>query len=123
MNKKLARYFLVLIDKDLQFSFNGMGIPSGICEWLENQLIQGNYDKVKEFIQKRYAELENASKKKRKFKIMTVKEWCDKTNCKKCEYCKDSAFCDYLQFNGIITKMSNTPYKTKAGKYILVEVK
>lgn len=55
---------------------------------------------------------------------MTVKEWCDKTNCKKCEYCKDSAFCEYLQFNEIIImEMSNTPYKTKDGKYILIEVK
>lgn len=68
--------------------------------------------------------LEKINKKKRKLKIMTVKEWCDKTNCKKCEYCKDSAFCEYLQLNEIIImKMSNTPYKTKAGKYILVEVR
>lgn len=74
-------------------------------------------------LKQRVAELEKP-KKKRKFKIMTVKEWCDKTNCKKCEYCKDSAFCEYLQFNEIIImKMSNTPYKTKAGKYILIEVK
>lgn len=64
------------------------------------------------------------SKKKRKFRVMTVKERCDKANCKKCEYCSDSVFCDYLQFNGItMMKMSNTPYKTKAGKYILIEVK
>lgn len=64
------------------------------------------------------------SKKKHKFRVMTVKEWCDKTNCKKCEYCQDSIFCDYLQFNGITEmKMSNTPYKTKAGEYILIEVK
>lgn len=73
-------------------------------------------------LKQRVAELEKP-KKKRKFKIMTVKEWCDKTNCKKCEYCKDSAFCEYLQFNKIIMmRMSNTPYKTKAGKYILIEV-
>lgn len=52
MNKELARYFVKLIAEDLQFSFNGMGIPSYSCEWLENQLIQENYDKVKEFIQK-----------------------------------------------------------------------
>ena len=71
----------------------------------------------------RVSELEKP-KKKRKFKIMTEKEWCDKTNCKKCEYFKDSGFCEYLQFNEIIiTEMSNTPYKTKAGKYILIEVK
>lgn len=64
------------------------------------------------------------SKKKRKFRVMTVEEWCDKANCKKCEYCSDSVFCDYLQFNGItMMKISNTPYKTKNNKYILIEVK
>ena len=78
MTKELARYFVKLIAEDLQFSFNGMGIPSYSCEWLENQLIQGNYDEVKEFIQKRYDELENASKPKRKFRAMTNGEICDK---------------------------------------------
>lgn len=65
MNKELARYFVKLIAEDLQFSFNGMGIPSYSCEWLENQLIQGNYDEVEEFIKKRYDEHENTSKKNR----------------------------------------------------------
>nr|DAE70041.1 MAG TPA: hypothetical protein [Caudoviricetes sp.] len=65
MTKELARYFVKLIAENLQFSFNGMGIPSYSCEWLENQLIQGNYDKVEEFIKKRYDEHENASKKNR----------------------------------------------------------
>lgn len=62
MNKELARYFVKLIAEDLQFSFNGMGIPSYSCEWLENQLIQGNFEDVKEFIQKRYDEHENSAK-------------------------------------------------------------
>lgn len=65
MNKELARYFVKLIAEDLQFSFNGMGIPSYSCEWLENQLMQGNFDKVEEFIKKRYDEHENTSKKNR----------------------------------------------------------
>lgn len=65
MNKELARYFVKLIAEDLQFSFNGMGIPSYSCEWLENQLMQGNFEDVKEFIQKRYDEHENTSKKNR----------------------------------------------------------
>ena len=56
MNKEIARYFVKLIAEDLQFSFNGMGIPSYLCEWLENQLIQGNFDKVEEFIKTRYDE-------------------------------------------------------------------
>ena len=37
MTKELARYFVKLIAENLQFSFNGMGIPSYSCEWLENQ--------------------------------------------------------------------------------------
>lgn len=56
MTKELARYFFMLIDKDLQFSFNGMGLPNNACEWLENQLIQENFDEVEEFINKRYDE-------------------------------------------------------------------
>lgn len=56
MNKELARYFVKLIAKDLEFSFNGMGIPSYNCEWLENQLTQGNYDNVIDYIKERYKE-------------------------------------------------------------------
>lgn len=65
MNKELARYFVKLIAEDLQFSFKGMGIPSYSCEWLENQLMKENFDKVEEFIKKRYDEHENTSKKNR----------------------------------------------------------
>lgn len=56
MDKGLARYFLCLIEKDLSFSFNGMGIPSNCCEWIEKQLVNGEFDKVKSFIEKRYEE-------------------------------------------------------------------
>lgn len=56
MTKELARYFFVLINKDLQFSFDGMGLPNNACEWLENQLMQENFDEVEEFINKRYDE-------------------------------------------------------------------
>lgn len=64
------------------------------------------------------------SKKKRKFRAMTVEEHCDKVgDCKKCSYCPDTIFCDYMKYNGIVKmKTSVTPYKTKDGKYILVEV-
>lgn len=58
MNRELARYFVKLIAEDLQFSFNGMGLPNNACEWLENQLMQENFDKVEEFIKKRYDEYE-----------------------------------------------------------------
>lgn len=65
------------------------------------------------------------SKKKRKFMAMTVEEHCDKVgDCKKCSYCPDTIFCDYMKYNGIVKmKTSVTPYKTKDGKYILIEVK
>lgn len=46
----------------------------------------------------------------RKFKFITVREWCDKTECQDCEHC----------FNMFYDK--NRPYKTKDGKYILIEV-
>ena len=56
MNKELARYFVKLTAENLQFSFNGMGIPSYSCEWLENQFIQENFNEIEEFIKKRYDE-------------------------------------------------------------------
>ncbi len=65
MNKCLARYFVKLISEDLQFSFNGMGIPSYCCEWLENQIMKENFDEVEEFIKKRYDERESTRKKTR----------------------------------------------------------
>lgn len=118
MNKELARYFVKLIAENLQFSFNGMGIPSYSCEWLENQLMQGNFDEVKEFIQKRYDELENASKPKRKFRAMTCKEFCCKH--KSCENCPEY---NSLCCSGVICAIDGmTPYKTKYNKYILIEV-
>lgn len=51
------------------------------------------------------------SKKKHKFKFMTVKEYCKKTDCQNCEYC----------FNTFYDK--NRMYKKRNGKYILAEVK
>jgi hypothetical protein len=120
MNKELARYFVKLIAENLQFSFNGMGIPSYSCEWLENQLMQENFDEVEEFIKKRYDEHENTSKKKRKFRAMTIREHCaNKTTvCKDCEYHRGLLYCNYPKFRD-----ENEPYKTKDGKYILIEVK
>ena len=50
MTKDLAMYLVKLISKDLQFSFNGMGIPGYTCEWLENQLMRENFDEIEEFI-------------------------------------------------------------------------
>lgn len=99
MDKVLARYFVKLIAENLQFSFNGMGIPSYSCEWLENQLIQGNFDKVEEFIKLRYAEQNKKrikKKHKHKFRAITYGDICSKwkeihTFCR-----KDEVKCPFL---------------------------
>jgi hypothetical protein len=132
MNKELARYFVKLIAEDLQFSFNGMGIPSYSCEWLENQLIQGNYDEVEEFIKKRYDEHENSAKdtnvrgkkRKRKFRAITNGEICGKWK-------EIHTFCRIGEvecpFFGVVDcrprDFKAKPFQTKDGKYILIEVK
>lgn len=119
MTKELARYFFTLIDKDLYFSFDGMGLPNSACEWLENQLMQENFDKVEEFIQKRYGEHENANKPKHKFRAMTCDEFCHKYRyCGECPmYDKKTNDCRTPYFR------TGDPYRTRNGKYILVEVK
>lgn len=68
----------------------------------------------------------NQPKKKRKFRAMTIGEHCnvEKPVCKKCEYRHNWFFCDYSDFNQVYRAHDkNKPYKTKDGKYILVEVK
>ena len=126
MTKGLARYFVKLIAENLEFSFNGMGIPSYSCEWLENQLMQENFDEVEEFIKKRYDEHENASKPKRKLRAMTNSEFCDKWR-------KNHLFCKSINSDGYCCPISptgncfresflNKPYIIN-GKYIMVEVR
>lgn len=56
MDRELARYLTALIDNDLRFSFNGMGLPSSACEWIESQFLFENYTTIKEFIDTRYRE-------------------------------------------------------------------
>lgn len=125
MTKELARYFLTLIDKDLYFSFNGMGLPNSACEWLENQLMQENFDKVEEFIKLRYTEQsEKAIKKKRKFRAITNGEFC----CKWKEihiFCrKDDVKCPFYGVIGCrLSSFKKKPFQTKDGKYVLIEVK
>lgn len=74
-------------------------------------------------LKQRVAELEKP-KKKRKFRAMTIGEYCTEENCKKCEYYRDWFYCDYLDFNKVNRgRDKKKPYKTKDGKYILIEVK
>lgn len=64
------------------------------------------------------------SKKKRKFRAMTISEWCDPKKCPKCEYHYGAFDCVYSDFNGINKGRENSkPYKKRNGKYILIEVK
>lgn len=57
-------------------------------------------------------------KRKRKFRVMTINEHCSK-GCSTCEY-KFKMFCFYHNVTGI--NRIERSYKTKDGKYILVEV-
>lgn len=72
-------------------------------------------------LKQRVAELERP-KKKRKFRAMTIGEYCEQAECKKCEYHYGAFYCDYSNFNGIHREHSK-PYKKRNGKYILREVK
>lgn len=67
--------------------------------------------------------LEKMSKKKRKFRAMTIGEYCtgEKKKCEDCEYNRNWWYCAYPNLNKVIEK--NKPYKTKDGKYILIEEK
>lgn len=125
MNKELARYFFMLINKDLQFSFNGMGLPNNTCEWLENQLMQENFDKVEEFIKLRYAEQNNKRiKKKHKFRAMTKGEYCDKWLSKH-KYCVPpdrTERCPLFPSETCLKENGNKPLVIN-GKYILIKVK
>lgn len=63
-------------------------------------------------------------KKKRKFRAMTIEEYCAKGNCGKCEYHNGWFYCDYLDFNKVNRGQDKKePYKIKNGKYIMIEVK
>lgn len=123
MNKELARYFFMLIDKDLQFSFNGMGLPNNSCEWLENQLMQENFDKVEEFIKLRYAEQNKKSQKKHKLRAMTNGEYCDKWF-KEHSCCRNFGVytCPNFYSNCTDKSFRDAPCKVY-GKYIVVKEK
>ena len=60
--------------------------------------------------------------KTRKFRAMTIGEYCEQAECKKCEYHYGAFYCDYSNFNGTHREHSK-PYKTKDGKYIFIEVR
>lgn len=60
------------------------------------------------------------NKKHRKFRAMTNSEFCDKhEHCSVCPKCNGDTYICYMLMNGI---SGLAPYKTKDGKYILIEV-
>lgn len=65
------------------------------------------------------------SKKKRKFRAMTNSEFCStyaggkKFDCSNCSLYRQTDVCELVEDWKLISKK---PYKTKDGKYILVEV-
>ena len=74
-------------------------------------------------LKQRVAELEKP-KKKHKFRAITIEEHCAKEKCGKCEYHDGWFYCDYSDYNKVNRGQDKKkPYKTKDGKYILVEKK
>lgn len=64
----------------------------------------------------------NQIKKKRKFRAMTIRERCFNskfTPCKDCEY-RSGIRCQYPES---YLSDKDKPYKTRNGKYVLIEVK
>ena len=57
MNRKFAQYLTYLIARDLDEAYNGMGLPSFICELLENYFAGGQFEKIEEFIEERKKEI------------------------------------------------------------------
>lgn len=84
---------------------------------------------INDLTQEERNQIISKSKKKRKFRAMTISEHCTyrKTGCNGCEYRQSLTYwdyyCDYSDFNQVNKWHDrNKPYKTKDGKYILIEV-
>ena len=79
-------------------------------------------------LKKRVPELENASKPKRKFRAMTNSEFCIKYageenfSCLNCSLYRNSSSCVLADADDW-KLTAQKPYKTKDGKYIMIEVK
>lgn len=62
--------------------------------------------------------------KKCKFVSMSIGKYCTTKGCKNCEYFSSKIFCDYTPTNGVSRdRNGEKPFKTKDGKYILIEVR
>lgn len=60
-------------------------------------------------------------KKKRRFRAMTISEWCDPKKCPKCEYHYGAFYCAYSIFNGLNRgqNKSKSYKKETANTYLL----
>ena len=57
MNRKFARYLTCLIARDLDEAYNGMGLPSFVCELIEDYFACGQFEKIEEFLEERKKEI------------------------------------------------------------------
>ena len=57
VNRKFAEYLTCLIARDLDKAYNGMGLPSFICELIENYFAGGQFEKIEEFLEEQTKEI------------------------------------------------------------------
>ena len=57
MNRKFAQYLTCLIARDLHKAYNGMGLPSVVCELIEDYFTNGQFEKIEEFLEERKKEI------------------------------------------------------------------
>ena len=71
MNRKFAQYLTCLIARDLDEAYNGKGLPSFICELIENCFTNGQFEEIEEFLEERKKEI---LKEVNKMKPLTLEE-------------------------------------------------
>ena len=57
VNRKFAQYLTCLIARDLENAYNGMGLPSFICELIENYFVGEQFEKTEEFLEEQTKEI------------------------------------------------------------------
>lgn len=63
------------------------------------------------------------SKKKRKFRAMTVGEWCDPSKCSQCEYHYNLHFCSYAEFNRVNKALTKPLNKKELIEHLKLHIK
>lgn len=57
VNRKFAQYLTCLIARDLENAYNGMGLPSFLCELIENYFVGGKFEKIEDFLEEQTKEM------------------------------------------------------------------